>query len=111
MRPQDRLVALQQLDGSWELTAGLARLVHRRKRDLESVVDAFIASRPAGAGSALRDSRRALATALALVWLARHAADGADEWRLLAGKAHDWLEATPEGAALWLELAAKVAEP
>jgi hypothetical protein len=110
-RPLDRLVSLQHPDGSWGLTAALAGLVERTKKDLEAVVDAFLASRPSAGGSDLERCRRALATALALDWLARHAADGEDEWGLLAGKARDWLEATPEGGAFWMELAAQVAEP
>lgn len=110
-RPLDRIVSLQHPDGSWGLTAALAGLVERTKKDLEAVVDAFLASRPSAGGSDLERCRRALATALALDWLARQAAGGEDEWGLLAGKARDWLEATPEGAAFWLELATRVAEP
>jgi hypothetical protein len=110
-RPLDRLVSLQHSDGSWGLTAALAGLLERPKKDLEAVVDAFLASRPSAGRSDLARCRRALATALALVWLLRHAADGADEWRLLAGKAGDWLKATPEGEARWLALAVQVAEP
>ena len=110
-RALDRLVFLQQPDGSWEPTAELARLVNRRPKELEAVANAFVASRPPGAGSDGAQARRALATALALEWLARHAADDEDEWRLLAGKARDWLARTPEGAAAWVALAGKVARP
>jgi len=84
-RPLDRVVSLQRADGSWELTEALAAAIGMELGHLHvALPDA------GGAG----DVQRAWATALALAWLARHAADARDEWRLLARKAEQWLAAT-----------------
>jgi len=84
-RPHDRLISLQRADGSWDLTDEFARAVSIKLRDLEK---------------ALRDSigdpeiaRRALATAIAIAWLERHAGGTRHEWEMLAEKAGRWLEA------------------
>lgn len=48
--------------------------------------------------------RLACATALALSWLERSAADAKDEWRLLARKARAWLDASgvlPPSGGRW----------
>jgi hypothetical protein len=86
VRPLDRLVRLQNADGSWELDHELAKILGRRLKDLERVLTD--ASRPAS------EARRAWATALALAWLEKEAAESQDEWRLLAYKARTWLEST-----------------
>ena len=53
--------------------------------------------------------RRVGATALALFWLERSAADAEDEWSLLARKARAWLDASgvlPPGGGPWKVFAA-----
>jgi hypothetical protein len=104
-RPMDRLVALQCADGSWtpsrrhsEVTGLAPDAVDR----LWPVTDG-----PA-AGIAKELLGRGVATATALLWLERESADHADEWRLLAEKAREWLDRTPPGAEFWLELAERV---
>jgi Ca-activated chloride channel family protein len=88
-RPLDRVVPLQRADGSWELTEAFAAAIGMELAQLHAALpDA------GGAG----DVQRAWATALALAWLARHAADARDEWRLLARKAQQWLTAAGGGA-------------
>jgi len=102
-RPHDRLISLQRADGSWDLTDEFARAVSMKLRNLEK---------------ALRDAigdpeiaRRALATAIAIAWLERHAGDTRHEWEMLAEKARRWLEAcgaAPGGGVSWAELAARI---
>jgi hypothetical protein len=84
-RPHDRLISLQRADGSWDLTDEFARAVSMKLRNLEK---------------ALRDAigdpeiaRRALATAIAIAWLERHAGGTRHEWEMLAEKAGRWIEA------------------
>ncbi len=110
-RQLDRLVALQKLEGSWELTGELAGLLGRKEKELQAVMDQFFATHPGGQPSSIVQARQAFATALALAWLEHHGADTEDEWRLLARKAHEWLARMPEGAAFWLELAGEVVRP
>jgi hypothetical protein len=81
VRPLDRHVRLQNADGSWELDHELAKILGRRLKDLERVLTD--ASRPAS------EARRAWATALALAWLEKEAAESH-----LAYKARTWLEST-----------------
>lgn len=83
VRPVDRLVGLQGADGSWDLTAEFAKAIGARLPALEK--------RLAGLTGDPSVARRALATALALAWLERHAAAERDEWSLLAEKALAWL--------------------
>jgi hypothetical protein len=95
-----RLVSLQAVDGSWDLTDELAGAVGIPRKKLErafaSVEKTF--DRP---GS--EDLRRAFATALAVRWLEARFADSRDGWDGLAEKAYRWLERAPQGAEFWLE--------
>ena len=86
LRPFDALVTLQRADGSWELDGEFAKAVSLKLRQLEKELR-----------TATGDSetvRRALATALALEWLEKHAAAQRGEWELLALKATNWLSAS-----------------
>ena len=85
-RPLDVLVSLQRADGSWDLTAEFARFLSLTLRRLEKEL------RHATGDS--DKARRALATALAIAWLERHAAADRGEWDLLAGKAASFLSAS-----------------
>lgn len=100
-RPLDRLVALQNADGSWELTKDLALVLNRRLDELEAMV-------PDAAGQ--RESiHRAWATALALNWLEDQALEWRDEWSLLAKKALKWLDrcpAKPASGKSWFDAGA-----
>jgi len=94
----DRLVALQDADGSWALTSDFAHLVGRDLPELEAYVPASADAR-----------RRAWATALAVVWLQVHASGWKDEWQLLAAKAHGWLSGQPaDGDMDWLDRARRL---
>ena len=95
-RPLDRLVALQRADGAWDLTEELAQVLGRGLGELEKKLGAKTDA----------DSRRALATALALSWLEKTAGDARGEWVLLAKKARKWLEKSPSrpsGGGSWLD--------
>jgi Ca-activated chloride channel family protein len=97
------VVALQRADGSWELTADLARAIGHDLAELEGLL--------AGATGTKDEARRAWATALALVWLEEHARDTKGEWRLLAVKARAWLDrvtARPPSGGSWLEAGARL---
>jgi Ca-activated chloride channel family protein len=83
------LIALQQADGSWELTADLAAILGRERAQIGAAI--------VGATGSRSEVECAWATALALAWLELHAAPAVDEWRLLAEKARHWLDAV--GAA------------
>jgi hypothetical protein len=91
-RPLDRVVTLQRADGTWELTPEFAAAV------------GVTLTRLAGGVSQLAgvdDAGTVWATLVALAWLARHADDARDEWRLLARKAEQWLStAVGEAEAL-----------
>jgi Ca-activated chloride channel homolog len=102
-RPLDRLVPLQRADGSWDLTTELAEVVGKKLRHLRKAVR--------GAQGDAAEAERALATALALEWLQRNAADARDEWLLLAAKAEIWLrsvKARPAAGGDWRTLARSV---
>ena len=103
VRALDQLVALQKADGSWDLDAELAMLLGI---PLATTENAF-----AGIPGDPALLRRACATALALFWLERSAADEEDEWRLLARKARAWLSSSgvlPPGGGLWNAFAAAI---
>jgi hypothetical protein len=92
------LIQLQAADGSWTLTKELAKALGRRLGELRAAMPGTSGARPA--------AERAWATALALAWLRRHAADAESEWRLLAAKGERWLdgaEAPPLSGRSWLE--------
>jgi hypothetical protein len=98
-RMLDRLVTLQRADGAWDLTNELAQVLGLPLHELEKKLR----------GQRGPDHRRALATALALLWLESNARDAETEWALLAKKARKWLERCPvhpaDGSS-WLEAAA-----
>jgi len=79
-------VALQRVDGSWELDGAFASAVSLTLRRLEK--ELRHATGDPGA------ARCALATALALEWLEKNAAAERGEWELLAKKATQWLAAS-----------------
>ncbi len=92
------LILLQAADGSWDLTQDLAFIIERSLADLRADVQGATGPQP--------DVLRAWATALALAWLARTAADRADEWRLIAAKGERWLSKAatiPPGGSTWVE--------
>jgi len=105
-RPLDRLVALQLADGSWPLDEAFAEAVSIPLRRLERALK--------GAAGDADTTRRALATAVALAWLERHAPDARDEWEMLAEKAGRWLAACGaapkkgQAAGDWLEVGASL---
>ena len=92
------LVTLQHADGSWDLDASLAAAIGRDLHEIEAAIGPDTA--PAAA--------RTWATALAIAWLRRNAADVQDQWRLIAAKAESWLSGSggraPDGSS-WLEAA------
>ena len=99
-RGLQRLIRLQAANGTWDLTRELADLIGRPLDVLEREVE--------GTGV----SRTAWATALAIAWLRRHAADARDEWEMLAGKAEHWLATSAPPRAdgrLWIERAEQIA--
>jgi hypothetical protein len=98
--PLQRLIALQHADGSWGLTPAFAAAIGRTLADLDKALSGVAASTTA--------IRQAWATALAVAWLERNAADAAAEWRLLADKARRWLDGlgtVPPGGRSWLDAA------
>ncbi|HXB55145.1 MAG TPA: VIT domain-containing protein [Vicinamibacteria bacterium] len=98
-RALDRLVTLQRADGAWDLTDELAKVLGVPLHELEKKLR----------GQRDPDHRRALGTALALLWLESNADDAETEWALLAKKARKWLERCPVHPAngnSWLEAAA-----
>ena len=100
-RPLDRLVALQKADGAWDLDEELATVLGIPVATVEKAL--------AGTPGDPDLLRRAAATALALLWLERNAADAKDEWRLLALKASLWLRlegVLPPGGGPWQAFAA-----
>jgi hypothetical protein len=106
VRPLDTLVALQRADGSWEIDAAFAKAVSLELRDLETAAR--------GAVGDAESAARALATAVALQWLEKHAAAQRGEWDLLARKAMAWLStsrtepAAGRGWNGWLEVARRL---
>jgi broad specificity phosphatase PhoE len=110
-RPLDRLVRLQAANGSWALSDELEEFFMEtlpRLAGLSRDVRAAAAACGFPHLDMSSDSARALATALALLWLEEECADTRDEWRLLAEKADAWLDARPGGRETWLDLAARV---
>ena len=105
-RPLDVLVSLQRADGSWELNAELAAFVSITLRRLEKELRHATGDRDM--------ARRALATALAIAWLERHAAADRGEWDLLAGKAASFLSASGtepaagQGWRAWIDAARRL---
>jgi len=98
-RLHDALVRLQRADGSWDLDAAFAKAIGKRLATLEKALR--------GANGDEATVRRALATAIAITWLDRHAADEKGEWQMLVRKGADWLRtcgAVPAGGSGWLEL-------
>ena len=106
MRPLDVLVSLQRADGSWDLTAEFARFLSLTLRRIEKELHHATGDRDM--------ARRALATALAIAWLERHAAADRGEWDLLAGKAESFVSASGaepavgQGSHAWIEVARAV---
>jgi hypothetical protein len=93
-----RLILLQSADGSWELTEDMASIVGRDLLELRAAVQGATGPQP--------EILRAWATALALAWLGRNAADAEDEWRLLAVKARTWIAgaaAVPSSGSTWTQ--------
>jgi len=94
------LVALQQADGHWELSADLATIIGRDLSEIERSLD--------GASGSASDLRRAWATALAIAWLERQAAEAEEQWRMLSLKARKWLDnvaVIPAGGRTWMDAA------
>ena len=92
-----RLILLQSADGSWQLTEDLASVIGRDLVELFAAVQA--------AKGPQKEISRAWATALALAWLGRNAADAEDEWHLLAIKARTWIDKTaavPSSGSTWI---------
>jgi hypothetical protein len=101
--PMHALIDLQRADGSWALTRELAHALGIELRQLTSLISQVSGDRD--------EVRAAWATALALAWLARHAAAAEDQWRLLARKAQAWLDgvsAAGPGGAPWPDAAEAV---
>ena len=91
------LVRLQHADGSWDLTREFADAIGQEFDVLQSVVRRATRDR--------QDMTKAWATALALIWLQRHAGDFESEWHMLAAKAWGCLvgaSADPDANARWL---------
>jgi Ca-activated chloride channel family protein len=97
------LVALQCANGAWDLTEPLADAIGHDLDQLRLAVRSAIGPR--------REIETAWATALALAWLQEHAAAFEDEWKLLAGKARQWLARSPArtaDGAPWVDVAARL---
>jgi hypothetical protein len=94
-----QLIRLQSANGSWDLNREFADVIGRALDLLEGEIAAI--------GTA-REYRTAWATALAIAWLRRQAADARDEWEMLAAKGEHWLEtsAPPRpDRRLWIDRA------
>jgi len=97
-RKHDALVRLQRADGSWDLDQAFAKAVGKRLATLEKALRGAIGDEAM--------VRRALATAIAVAWLERHAADAQVEWAMLAEKAVNWLRScgvTLGGSTKWID--------
>jgi hypothetical protein len=100
-RTFDRVITLQRADGSWDFDEALLAacgLPRNRMTAIEALV-------PAGSQD---EGRRAMATAIALTFLRRRAADDESEWALLGEKAERYLAGiavVPTSAATWLKVA------
>jgi hypothetical protein len=96
------VVSLQRADGSWDLTEAFAGAIGQPLDKLRVAL--------AGATGDADEISRAWATALALHWLNTTAAALAAEWRLLATKAHHWLDrvaSQPSSGRSWSDEAAR----
>lgn len=82
--PHVRLVRLQRADGSWELDDRLMEAMGGRFLDWDGLLRQVD-------GPDDDERRRALATALAVAWLERHAPHYRDEWERASDKARQWL--------------------
>jgi hypothetical protein len=92
----DKLILLQDADGSWDLTEELAAVLTLDLADLRSRVK--------GAQGPKKEILRSWATALAVAWLRANAASRRDQWQLLVAKAERWLKdasATAPDAGTW----------
>ncbi len=100
VRPLDRLVALQRVDGAWDLDFALLEVL-----GLPDELELVEASRALGE-AAIPDAliRQAIATALALSFIETQAAEARDEWALLAAKAERWLAAHLADAVVRIRL-------
>lgn len=98
VRVLDKVVGLQRADGSWNLDADLVAAVGIPYPKLRDAVAAE--EDPAAAA-------RALATAVALVYLELHASKEKAEWRMLGRKAEKWLskQPGPKAGGAWMEIA------
>ena len=97
------VAALQRADGSWELTAELARAIGHDLAELEALLS--------GSTGKIDEARKAWATALALAWLEERARESEGEWRLLAAKGRKWLDrvsARPAQGVTWAEAGARL---
>jgi hypothetical protein len=97
------VAALQRADGSWELTAALARAIGHDLAELEALLS--------GSTGKIDEAQKAWATALALAWLEEHARESEGEWRLLAAKGRKWLDrvsARPAHGVTWAEAGARL---
>jgi Ca-activated chloride channel family protein len=106
LRPLDALVSLQRADGSWDLDDAFGNAVSLKRRALDKALR--------GATGDTVAARRALATAMALVWLEKHASAEHAEWEMLARKAMAWLSASGTEPAAgqgwngWLDVARRL---
>jgi len=99
-RPLDRLVALQQANGSWDLTKDLAEILGTPLDVLEKKLVDAVRDRT--------EARRAWGTALAILWLKIEASNEVGEWTLLEKKARAWLRSSTAKLASgeeWLDAA------
>ena len=97
----DRVIALQRADGSWELDEALLVACGLSREQLPTL-EALVPS------AASHEGRRAMATAIALTFLKRRAANDRMEWALLARKADRYLAhvaVQPNGGGTWLTAA------
>lgn len=87
----------------------MAELGGVSRRTVRYYVQEGLLSAPLGVGRGRHYDtvRRALATAVAIVWLETHALDAQIEWELLADKGVRWLQscgASPAGGGDWLAI-------
>ncbi|XP_075437475.1 von Willebrand factor A domain-containing protein 5A-like [Ascaphus truei] len=75
-----RLISLQNADGSWNLSSGLASVLGISEKELE-------AKKPKASVDA-----SVWATLLAVLWLHASCPEQRDEWELLEGKAVSWIK-------------------
>jgi hypothetical protein len=97
-RVLDRIAGLQRADGSWVLDADFVAAVGIEFLKLKAAV---------ANEDNLEAASRALATAVALVFLETYAAKEQAEWRMLGKKATKWLakQSGPKAGGTWLGIA------